>query len=231
MGHAPRRADGTLTSWNDDRGFGFITPVNGGENVFAHITAFAPGDGRPKLGAALSFEVEIAEGKRQAVRVRSAGRSPAIARNQQAPQSRTAPRSSRPVAGRANYLAIVVFVVGLGAVNVFWPVSIWVIGVYVLASVVCFIAYAVDKSRAQSGGWRVSEKTLHTLEFLGGWPGAIVAQQVLRHKTRKASFRSAFWVSVVANLLVFALVTTPIFALVTAPAFRLFTEWTTRPPF
>jgi cold shock CspA family protein len=59
--------DGTLAKWNDDRGFGFITPTRGGPEVFAHISAF-PRDGqRPRLGERLSFEIGIGkDGKQQA---------------------------------------------------------------------------------------------------------------------------------------------------------------------
>jgi cold shock CspA family protein len=44
------RIEGTLAKWNDDRGFGFITPTQGWQEVFAHVSAF-PRDGqRPRLG-------------------------------------------------------------------------------------------------------------------------------------------------------------------------------------
>lgn len=61
------RIDGTLTKWNDDRGFGFITPTQGGPEVFAHITAF-PRDGqRPRLGERVTFEFGTGkDGKQQA---------------------------------------------------------------------------------------------------------------------------------------------------------------------
>lgn len=63
------RIDGTLAKWNDDRGFGFIAPVQGGPEVFAHISAF-PRDGRrPRLGEPLSFEIEIdKDGRKRAMR-------------------------------------------------------------------------------------------------------------------------------------------------------------------
>ncbi len=61
------RLDGTLIKWNDDRGFGFIAPAMGGQEVFVHASAF-PRDGkRPCVGEALSFEIESdGEGKKRA---------------------------------------------------------------------------------------------------------------------------------------------------------------------
>ena len=59
------------------------------------------------------------------------------------------------------------------------------------------IAYYVDKIAAINHAWRVPENTLHTLEFLGGWPGALCAQKLFRHKTSKKSFRAIFWLMIV----------------------------------
>jgi len=67
-------------------------------------------------------------------------------------------------------------------------------------SVLAYGAYAKDKSAARNGQWRVSEKTLHVLALLCGWPGAILAQQRLRHKTQKRSFRVVFWLTLLLNL-------------------------------
>jgi len=71
--------------------------------------------------------------------------------------------------------------------------------VYLAASSITFIAYAWDKSAAKNGRWRTQESTLHLLSLAGGWPGALVAQKVLRHKSRKQSFQFTFWVTVVIN--------------------------------
>ena len=68
-----------------------------------------------------------------------------------------------------------------------------------LLSATTYLAYAVDKRAAERGRWRTPESTLHALELLGGWPGALIAQRVMRHKTRKASYRMGFWMAVVAN--------------------------------
>jgi uncharacterized membrane protein YsdA (DUF1294 family) len=77
--------------------------------------------------------------------------------------------------------------------------AIIILVTYVLASVAAFVAYAIDKSAAQRGAWRTSERTLHLLALMGGWPGALIAQRVFRHKSRKPSFRVAFWTTVALN--------------------------------
>ena len=74
-----------------------------------------------------------------------------------------------------------------------------VIGFYALISAVSFILYAVDKSAAKRGALRISETTLHLSELFGGWPGALIAQRVFRHKTRKQPFQLIFWAAVAVN--------------------------------
>lgn len=74
--------------------------------------------------------------------------------------------------------------------------------VFVVYHLVCinlatFIAYGADKRAAEKGEWRVPEVQLHALEFLGGWPGAIIAQKFFHHKTKKRSFRVMFWLMLV----------------------------------
>ncbi len=70
------RIEGTLAKWNDDRGFGFIAPTQGGPEVFVHISAF-PRDGRrPTIGERLTFEIEIdSAGKKRAKHLLCPGRS------------------------------------------------------------------------------------------------------------------------------------------------------------
>ena len=67
------------------------------------------------------------------------------------------------------------------------------LGIYLLMSAVAFALYTIDKRRAASNDWRISEATLHVVELLGGWPGAWVAQRVLRHKVQKGSYMLVFW--------------------------------------
>ena len=74
------------------------------------------------------------------------------------------------------------------------------LSVVAIMSLVCFIAYGVDKRQAVNGRRRVSERTLHLLAFLGGWPGALLGQQHFRHKTQKVTFRLVFWLVVVLHV-------------------------------
>lgn len=80
------------------------------------------------------------------------------------------------------------------------------LAVYIIMSLLTYLAYAADKAAARSGAFRTQESALHLLELFGGWPGALLAQRSLRHKTRKRSFQFAFWGCVVLNLLAVAYV-------------------------
>lgn len=73
--------------------------------------------------------------------------------------------------------------------------------IYLLLNLVVFLIYWWDKQAAIEGGWRVRESTLLTLAFFGGSLGAITAQRVLRHKTRKEPFRT--FLALIASLHVF----------------------------
>lgn len=72
--------------------------------------------------------------------------------------------------------------------------------VYATCSLACLIAYARDKAAARAGRRRIPERTLLLLGLAGGWPGALLAQRWLRHKTAKRSFLLKFWCTVVLNL-------------------------------
>ena len=67
---------------------------------------------------------------------------------------------------------------------------------YPLMSVLCYYYYFLDKGYAQTGQRRIPENRLHTFELFGGWPGALLAQQMLRHKNRKQSYQFVFWLIV-----------------------------------
>jgi uncharacterized membrane protein YsdA (DUF1294 family)/cold shock CspA family protein len=202
---------GTIQSWQDDRGFGFIEPTQGGQKIFVHIKSFTSRDGiRPQVGQRVTFDVELnAQGKKRAKNVALVRAATASAVQRQR-QRRAADFPAQW--GTASLFSLPAFLLVYLAVAVIWRVPGWVAALYAGASVVCALVYAIDKSAAVAGRWRVSESTLHTLSLMGGWPGALVAQEVLRHKSNKASFRSAFWGTVVANVAGFVTIHSPLAA-------------------
>lgn len=198
------RLEGILSSWNDDRGFGFITPSDRGQQVFVHIKEFAPGFLRPEAGDLLTYELGASsDGRTRALRVRGPGSGSRRVRGPGSGSRRIAP------SGVAGYLAIILFVAVFVGAATAWPIPLWLPWLYLGAGIVCFVAYALDKFAAITGRWRISEFTLLLLGLIGGWPGAIIAQQALRHKTLKASFRASFWVTVLVNVIAFVVVCSP----------------------
>lgn len=80
--------------------------------------------------------------------------------------------------------------------------SIWIaVAYYIIISLTTLITYAIDKSAAEKGRWRIKESTLHILSLMGGWPGALYARRKLRHKTIKQPFRAIFWCTVALHCL------------------------------
>ena len=101
------------------------------------------------------------------------------------------------------YLSLILFLVAYAFASLAWSLPQTVGAAYAVVSVSCFIAYAMDKSAARAKSWRTPEVTLLLLGLIGGWPGAVLAQQWLRHKTSKQSFQIKFWISVALNIFLF----------------------------
>lgn len=191
------RIKGKLNSWNDDRGFGFIHPIQGGEEIFVHIKAFSVKSHRPQVNELLWFEIELGpEAKKRAKNVefvrQTAGRSKIQVR----------PSTEH---GTGTLVAIPGFVVLYVIVAIVWQPPLVLAATYVGVSVITYFAYAKDKAAAQRNGWRTAEVTLHLLAFAGGWPGALLAQHFLRHKSKKFEFRACFWTTVILNVAGFVL--------------------------
>ncbi len=196
------RIEGTIKSWNDDRGFGFIEPSDGGEDIFVHIKAINGLRERPQLNQRVSFELELgAQGKRRAVNVE-------LIRLRPAPTSPNR-RGKSARWGTASVFAIPVFGIVLALGYMLGHPPRWLAWAYLGGSILTFLAYALDKSAAQKGEWRTSERTLHLMALLGGWPGALLAQQILRHKSSKQEFRTIFWATVTLNILAFMFIASP----------------------
>ncbi len=78
-------------------------------------------------------------------------------------------------------------------------ISLIPLAAYGIVSVLAFLLYWSDKHKARTDRWRTPENVLHAVELAGGWPGALVAQQVFRHKTRKISYQVLFWAIVLLH--------------------------------
>jgi uncharacterized membrane protein YsdA (DUF1294 family)/cold shock CspA family protein len=191
------RFAGHIKSWNAERGFGFIEPSGGGQEIFLHVSAVPTQLRPPKIGQHFTFEVELnRDGKKRAANV-------GVAVVPRRVQPRKSESPARWDLGSA--LAIPGFIAIYVALALTKGVSIWFAAAYALLSIICLLAYAFDKSAAVAGRWRASEQSLLLLGLAGGWPGGLLAQQLLRHKSSKASFRSAFWGTVVLNVTAFVL--------------------------
>ncbi len=80
------------------------------------------------------------------------------------------------------------------------PPWTWLIIAYVLMSIITAIMYAIDKQAARRGTRRIPERTLHTIAILFGWPGALVAQQLFKHKRQKTAFVLTTWIIAASHL-------------------------------
>lgn len=180
------RYQGKITNWKDDQGFGFVTPNGGGERVFVHIKAFSRRSRRPIEGDLITYELGTDESRRiQANNIIFVGeQSTATARHKD---------------GQFDTIFAILFCSVLIFVALTGRLPSIVLGVYLALSVLTFLVYAIDKSAARNNRWRTKESTLHLFSMVGGWPGALLAQKILRHKSKKEEFRTVFWVTVLIN--------------------------------
>lgn len=178
---------GKITQWDDDKGFGFIQPLLKGERVFVHIKALQNRSRRPVIGEVVTYAIgKDEQGRLQAQQVTFAGEKRKIK------AARTA--AKWPLWWVLAFAAVLSAAVAMAKLPLYVPL------VYAGLSVCTFIAYWLDKHKAQTGQWRTPESTLHFMALLGGWPGALLAQSYLRHKSQKRPFLLLFWCAVVANL-------------------------------
>lgn len=183
------RKQGRVFNWNDDRGFGFVSHESEGQ-IFLHIHAFEQGQRqrRPINGDLISYVLLRDDKNRtQAKQVQFVERRQFVS------------EKSELKSDSMNWTEF--FVLFCVFIYLMMRLPQLIVMIYGALSLLTFIAYALDKSAAQSGQWRTKESTLHYLAILGGWPGAYLAQKYLRHKSKKKSFLTIFWVTVVFNCL------------------------------
>ena len=184
------RHQGRIAKWNDERGFGFISPSEGDGSVFVHISSFPRSDRRPGVNEAVSYTLAVdSQGRPQANDVRF------IVGPRSASPMRQIPRAgvAVPIAFAVSFLVALAAVAAAGRLETSW------LALYYGASIITYGVYARDKTAAQNADRRTPESTLHLLSLVGGWPGALIAQVLLRHKTRKPSFLIGYWFTVIVN--------------------------------
>ncbi|PKI16419.1 DUF1294 domain-containing protein [Colwellia sp. 12G3] len=180
------RLKGKIIKWNSDKAFGFITPNGGGDAVFIHKTALENRSRTPKINDVITFSItKDNQGRFCADQASFSG-------------EKIKKKEAKQISTFSIYLSIL-FIALVIAAYFFGHLPQKLVLIYLGVSFITFLAYAFDKSKAQRGAWRTQESTLHLLALIGGWPGAAIAQQMLRHKSKKAEFRVAFWFTVVAN--------------------------------
>lgn len=179
------RRVGRISDWNEAKGYGFVTPHDGGDRAFVHVKAFQSGSRRPVDGDLISYAAtRDARGRTNATDVRHAGQ-----KIEQRKPHRPFPRLASGIGfllavSLATFFGIVPAIITMG---------------YVGLSCLSYVMYCLDKAAAGKRMQRTPESTLHFVDLLGGWPGALVAQQQFRHKTVKASFQQVFWLTVLIN--------------------------------
>ncbi len=103
------RHKGRMTSWKDDRGFGFIAPNGGGQQVFVHIKSFANRQRRPAGDEVVTYELRTdAKGRAQAERVAFAG--------ERLPSDASSGRSGIPLVLAGGFLVFVAGAVFAGQI-------------------------------------------------------------------------------------------------------------------
>lgn len=213
---------GQLASWNDAKGFGFIQPEQGGAAVFVHISAMR-GEQRPQPGEQVLFVAsQDSQGRLRAEHMRLPGLCldrPDIRRKPRAVSSKSNAtarlpaikrrKKAAPTSAVQHLLLKLLVYVGLGVLPFCAAVQLWLVHnfigllvAYPMVSLLSFYQYWKDKNSAQQGRWRTAESTLQITALLGGWPGALLAQQVFRHKTRKLAFQLPFWLIVLVHQVV-----------------------------
>ena len=189
---ASARLQGVLTEWNDQQGYGFITPDGGRQKVFLHIKSLHPSARRPIAGEKFFYTLTAdAEGRPRAE----------AALQTTFDEKRNTPFLHSIVKGLARFWPLGLIPGFLLAAQTGDLVS-GLLAAFVVNSLLTVLFYREDKYLAQYRYWRIPEKYLHIWEFLCGWPGALFAQHAFRHKRSKLSFMIVFWLCAAANITV-----------------------------
>lgn len=188
---------GRIQQWDDAKGYGFVEPNGGGTRAFTHIKAFKQRSRRPVNGDIIIYEVEQdRNGNHRACNI-------SLLEDHKAKRL----RANKPTSQRKrNIIILSIFFGALALLTFSGRLPVMVPIIYGALSMLALLFYGIDKWAAKNDMWRVSEAKLHILSLLGGWPGALLAQQIFKHKRSKSSFMRVYWVTVLVNLILLGLI-------------------------
>lgn len=179
---------GKVIEWYDPKGYGFISTLSHDKKVFIHISMVQNNGLRPRLNDEIKFEISTDSKGRLSAKN-------AVILN----------RTSRVLTGNFACFFLVLVCVS----PVVFKSLLFLIPLYFSLSFFTYLMFARDKQAAKNNNWRTPENTLHLLSFMGGWPGALLAQNRLHHKTKKQPFKSILWLMIALNIIVFIWILTP----------------------
>jgi len=160
---------GRIQQWDDAKGYGFVEPNGGGTRAFTHIKAFKQRSRRPVNGDIIVYEVEQdRNGNHRACNI-------SLLKDHKAKRLRANKPTSRR---KRNVIVLSIFSGALALFTLSGRLPFIVPIVYGAVSLLTILFYGIDKSAAKKEKRRVSEAKLHILSLLGGWPGALLAQQM-----------------------------------------------------
>jgi uncharacterized membrane protein YsdA (DUF1294 family)/cold shock CspA family protein len=193
------RYQGKITKWNDEKGFGFVLCNDEKKETFVHISAFNDRPARLQISQLISYEIiKDASGREKAANA-------SFVKANRPTSTRSEPHGFS-YSFLAFMLLVTVFVVER-TVNGFLPVEY--LFVFLMANLIAFLYYYMDKTAALKGAWRKSEDSLHLLSLIGGWSGAYIAQKLFRHKTKKASFQWVYKLTVLIHCTAIVMIAVP----------------------
>lgn len=172
----PTRRSGRVVEWDRQKGFGFLQ--SGGARIFLHRRDFTGPHRPPSVGDVITFTPG------------------ADSRGRPCATCAELARGRWPVLVRALLVVLPLTVLPALALMRVPYGGRWVAGGILAVNAITFWEFVRDRRCARNKNWRTPEKTLHTLELLGGWPAAFLAQRWLRHKCSKGSYQMTFWMIV-----------------------------------